>query len=273
MNRKFSIRKTDCRGFTLIELMVVIVILGILAGLIIPRIMGRPEEAKRLKANMQIASLETALKLYKLDNGMYPDTEQGLQALVEQRKQGASYGETGVARVQCLSGDAVWEAGEQGVYDKELLQASLDRLPRQLWGKRTVREAVKSPSLFHIEYRDGLLHFISLEMADEMPFHFVTDSGKCLLGFLHIVFLDDLYPRLIGTHNFLRCACFGRGHELHSRWQFRKYPADILFDHDNILCQNCRSRLRRRAKKLHLGGSTPKFHLFKDYFMSGQIAR
>lgn len=63
--------------------MVVIVILGILAGLIVPRIMGRPEEAKQIKAKMQIESLETALKLYKLDNGMYPSTEQGLQALVE----------------------------------------------------------------------------------------------------------------------------------------------------------------------------------------------
>ncbi len=70
-------------GFTLIELMVVIVILGILAGLIIPRIMGRPEEARRMKARVQIESIETALKLYKLDNGNYPTTEQGLQALVE----------------------------------------------------------------------------------------------------------------------------------------------------------------------------------------------
>jgi len=84
MNSKNFLKKIDCRGFTLIELMVVIVILGILAGLIIPRIMGRPEEAKQLKAKMQMESLETALKLYKLDNGMYPDTEQGLQALVEQ---------------------------------------------------------------------------------------------------------------------------------------------------------------------------------------------
>ncbi|MGA8179242.1 MAG: type II secretion system major pseudopilin GspG [Desulfobacterales bacterium] len=83
MNSRFQIKRTDCRGFTLIELMVVIVILGILAGLIIPRIMGRPEEAKELKAKMQIESIETALKLYKLDNGEYPDTEQGLQALVE----------------------------------------------------------------------------------------------------------------------------------------------------------------------------------------------
>ena len=84
MNSKNFLKKIDGRGFTLIELMVVIVILGILAGLIIPRIMGRPEEAKQLKAKMQMESLETALKLYKLDNGMYPDTEQGLQALVEQ---------------------------------------------------------------------------------------------------------------------------------------------------------------------------------------------
>lgn len=71
------------RGFTLIELMVVIVILGILAGLIIPRIMGRPDEARSAKARLQIESLETALKLYKLDNGSYPTTEQGLRALVE----------------------------------------------------------------------------------------------------------------------------------------------------------------------------------------------
>ena len=71
------------RGFTLIELMVVIVILGILAGLIVPRIMSRPEEARQAKARIQIESLETALKLYRLDNGSYPSTEQGLQALVE----------------------------------------------------------------------------------------------------------------------------------------------------------------------------------------------
>jgi len=76
-------RCADRKGFTLIEIMVVMVILGILAGLIIPRIMGRPEEARRTKARIQIESIETALKLYKLDNGSYPTTEQGLQALVE----------------------------------------------------------------------------------------------------------------------------------------------------------------------------------------------
>ena len=75
--------KIDDRGFTLIEIMIVIVILGILVWQIAPRIMGKPEEAKRLKAQMDIATLETALKLYKLDNGVYPSTEQGLQALVE----------------------------------------------------------------------------------------------------------------------------------------------------------------------------------------------
>jgi len=73
----------DTRGFTLIEIMVVMVILGILAGLIVPRIMDRPEEARRTKAAIQIQSIEQALKLYKLDNGLYPTTEQGLQALVE----------------------------------------------------------------------------------------------------------------------------------------------------------------------------------------------
>ena len=77
-----KIRRND-KGFTLIELMVVIVILGILAGLIVPRIMGRPDEARRAKARIQIESIETALKMYKLDNGNYPTTEQGLQALVE----------------------------------------------------------------------------------------------------------------------------------------------------------------------------------------------
>jgi general secretion pathway protein G len=76
---KMRIRKSNERGFTLIEIMIVIVILGILAWQVVPRIMGKPEEARRLKARMDIASMETALKMYKLDNGVYPSTEQGLQ--------------------------------------------------------------------------------------------------------------------------------------------------------------------------------------------------
>ena len=70
-------------GFTLIELMVVIVILGLLAGLILPRFIGQSDTAKQQAARTQMALLEIALKLYKLDNGSYPSTEQGLKALVE----------------------------------------------------------------------------------------------------------------------------------------------------------------------------------------------
>lgn len=76
------------RGFTLIEIMVVVVILGILAGLIVPRIMSRPEEARRTKAALQIRSIESALKLYKLDSGVYPSTEQGLDSLVKKPESG-----------------------------------------------------------------------------------------------------------------------------------------------------------------------------------------
>jgi general secretion pathway protein G len=70
-------------GFTLIELMVVIVILGILAAIIAPRIVGRADEAKVTEAKVQISNFETALKMYRLDNGLYPTTEQGLKALIE----------------------------------------------------------------------------------------------------------------------------------------------------------------------------------------------
>jgi general secretion pathway protein G len=70
-------------GFTLIELMVVIIILGILAGLIVPRIMEDPDKAKVVKAKLQIESFSSAIKRYKLDNGDYPSTDQGLQALME----------------------------------------------------------------------------------------------------------------------------------------------------------------------------------------------
>ena len=71
------------RGFTFIEIMVVVAILAILAALVIPRIMGRTDDAKRTAAKVQIRNIEGALQLYKLDNGVYPSTEQGLKALVE----------------------------------------------------------------------------------------------------------------------------------------------------------------------------------------------
>ncbi|MFO0697974.1 MAG: type II secretion system major pseudopilin GspG [Nitrospira sp.] len=73
----------DDRGFTFIEIMVVVAILAILAALVVPRIMGRTDDAKRTAAKVQIRNIEGALQLYKLDNGLYPTTEQGLKALVE----------------------------------------------------------------------------------------------------------------------------------------------------------------------------------------------
>lgn len=70
------------KGFTLIELMVVLVILGLLVGIFAPKIIGRTDEAKVTKTKVQIRNIESALKLYKLDNGVYPTTEQGLDALI-----------------------------------------------------------------------------------------------------------------------------------------------------------------------------------------------
>jgi len=73
---------TSTSGFTLIEIMVVIIILGLLATLVIPNITGYTEKAKREKARADIASLEGALELFRADNGFFPVTEQGLDALV-----------------------------------------------------------------------------------------------------------------------------------------------------------------------------------------------
>ena len=70
------------QGFTLIEIMVVVVIISILAALIVPKIMDRPDQARMVKAQGDIRVIETALKLYKLDNYSYPSTDQGLEALV-----------------------------------------------------------------------------------------------------------------------------------------------------------------------------------------------
>ncbi len=77
-----SIAARKGSGFTLLEVMVVVVILGILAALVVPRIISRPDEARVIAAKQDIASLMQALKLYRLDNQRYPTTEQGLQALV-----------------------------------------------------------------------------------------------------------------------------------------------------------------------------------------------
>ena len=72
------------RGFSLIELMVVVVILSILAVVIVPRVIDRTDQARAVRAQSDIAAIESALNLYRLDNQRYPTTEQGLQALVEE---------------------------------------------------------------------------------------------------------------------------------------------------------------------------------------------
>lgn len=98
------------RGFTLIEIMVVVVILGILAAVVVPKIMSRPDEARVTRAKQDIRAMEAALALYRLDNFSYPTTEQGLEALVE--------------RPGDLAQGANWKDG-----------GYLERLPADPWGK------------------------------------------------------------------------------------------------------------------------------------------
>ena len=87
MNRKnnklFQLEALTARGFTLIEIMIVVVIIAILASIIVPKIMGRPEQARMVKARTDIISIQNAMELYKLDNSFYPSTSQGIKALVE----------------------------------------------------------------------------------------------------------------------------------------------------------------------------------------------
>ena len=75
-------------GFTLIEILVVVVILGVLAALVVPRIMERPDQARIIAAKNDVRAIMSALKLYRLDNGAYPSTEQGLLALVQKPETG-----------------------------------------------------------------------------------------------------------------------------------------------------------------------------------------
>ncbi len=76
--------RNSSHGFTLIEVMVVVVILGVLAALVVPRIMDRPEEARMIRAQQDIRAIASAINLYRLDNFTLPNTEQGLEALMTQ---------------------------------------------------------------------------------------------------------------------------------------------------------------------------------------------
>lgn len=76
--------KQSAQGFTLIEIMVVVVILGILSALIVPNIIGRPDEARVAAARLGVQQIGNALEYYRLDNGFYPSTDQGIEALVNQ---------------------------------------------------------------------------------------------------------------------------------------------------------------------------------------------
>lgn len=82
VNRQLSTVNCSFVGFTLIEIMVVVVIIGILLAIVAPRLIGRTDDARVVKAKAQIRNFETALKLFKMDNAFYPSTEQGLESLV-----------------------------------------------------------------------------------------------------------------------------------------------------------------------------------------------
>ncbi len=91
-NRKQRIKQA---GFTLIEIMVVVVIIGILAAVVVPNLMDKPEQAKITKAQADVASIESALDLYRLDIGRYPETDQGLESLTEKPSDAPSWKEGG----------------------------------------------------------------------------------------------------------------------------------------------------------------------------------
>ena len=129
---EFNMRK-HISGFTLIEIMVVIVIIGILAALIVPNVIGRQDQALLVAAKQDISTIKSALKLYYLDNQRYPTTEQGLKALVSKPDAGPI--------------PSNWKTG-----------GYLEKLPPDPWGRpyQYVSPGVKSPDFDVFTYgKDG----------------------------------------------------------------------------------------------------------------------
>lgn len=147
-----------------------------MAGSSLPVLWRHP--AARIEQGEAIKEI-VAVSYHRLDTYGFHALEM-VQTLAEQRKQNSGFGEVGVASVQCIQGDAVWDAGKRGLYDAELFEQALDRLPRKLWGKRTLRESVKNPTLFHIQYRDGLkANILTLNGAvGEWAVAWRTEQGK-----------------------------------------------------------------------------------------------
>jgi general secretion pathway protein G len=133
-SRRFAPRSAYMRGFTLIEIMVVVVIIGLLAAIIVPQVIDRVDEARVAKAKQDIQGLETALTMFRLDNSKYPSTDQGLKALSRQPTDPSIHHWRPGGYIQRVSKDP-WGADYQYVYpgthgrDYDLFSLGADSQP------------------------------------------------------------------------------------------------------------------------------------------------
>jgi general secretion pathway protein G len=114
------------RGFSLIEIMVVVVIMGVLAALVVPNVMDRPDQARVIAAKQDIGAIMQALKLYRLDHGRYPSSDAGLEALVPGQSQGSRY----IDRVPTDPWNTPYQYLNPGVHDEiDVLSLGADGKP------------------------------------------------------------------------------------------------------------------------------------------------